>query len=383
MRSELVNHLDPSWGIPPHGLDVFTRDGDEVLEGVLRSAEEWYPILRGVPCFLKGALRPDLGDFEARHGLAARRDGPIPVRQAEQARTNVTFSDKWSRFRNYGLEAAHQAFLQGWYCKKLGLPTVNDLKAFYRDKGRILEIGPGSGFNTRFMAENTSGTVFAADISEAAYTTYGNTRHLPNCHVIQADLMDLPFADGYFDFVIADGVLHHTPDTRKAVEAVYRTVKPGGQFFFYVYRQMGPARRFCDEHIRRFYTQMTPDECYAACQSLTELGRELSRLNAKITLTKPIPILGIPAGTHDVQRLVYYNFVKCFWNDAFDYETNNMVNFDWYHPHNAWQHNEAEVTSWLNDLGVKEYQFNPANPTGLSVLLRKPVEETCASRRVA
>ena len=42
---------------------------------------------------------------------------------------------------------------------------------------------------------------------------------------------------------------------------------------------------------------MTPEECYAACEGLTELGRELSRLNVKITLEKPIPVLGIPAGT--------------------------------------------------------------------------------------
>jgi hypothetical protein len=98
----------------------------------------------------------------------------------------------------------------------------------------------------------------------------------------------------------------------------------------------------------------------------------LSRLNATVTLTKPIPALGIPAGTHNVQRLFYYNVVKCFWNEAFDYETNNMVNFDWFHPHDAWQHDDAEVEGWMNGLGVAEFTFNDANPNGISVLLRKP-----------
>jgi SAM-dependent methyltransferase len=184
--------------------------------------------------------------------------------------------------------------------------------------------------------------------------------------------MALPFPDNHFDFAIADGVLHHTPDTRAAVTAMYAKVKPGGQFFFYVYKKMGPARQFCDAHIREHFTKLDPEACYAACEPITELGRELSKLNAKITLTKPIPVLGIPAGEHDVQRLLYYNFVKCFWNDAFDYETNNMVNFDWYHPHNAWQHTEDEVRGWLQNLGVTEFAFHPANPNGISVLLRKP-----------
>ena|SRR5438270_6929647 len=373
MRPELLSALDHRLGVRADRMRIFEYAGDELVEAVLQGESAWYPVLRGVPCFLNGVLRPNLDEFARRHGLPASANGkPASAHQAEQAKTTATFSDKWRRFKNYGLESAHQEFLRGWYCKKLGLASTDELKAFYRDKKMILEIGPGSGFNTRFMAEHSTGTVFAADISEAAYTTYANTRDLPNCHVVQADCTDLPFADATFDFVIADGVLHHTPNTQEAVAAVYRTVRPGGQFFFYVYKQMGAARRFCDEHIREAFTQLTPEECYAACEPLTDLGRALSKLNAKITLTRPIPILGIPAGTHDVQRLFYYNFVKCFWNDAFDYETNNMVNFDWYHPHHAWQHTEAEVEGWLRELGVTDYRFFDANPNGISVLVRRP-----------
>ena len=373
MRRQLVESFDVRWADDhSYRIDSFAETDDDIEEGVLHCGDQWYPILRGVPCFLRGLLRPDLSAFAQKHALPFIADSGPAARDAAQAKTNVTFSDKWSRFRNYGLEPAHQKFLQDWYCKKLGLADAQQLSAFYRDKTKILEIGSGSGFNTRFMSAHTRGTVLAADISEAAFTTRDNTKHLHNCHVIQGDLMDLPFRPEQFDFVIADGVLHHTPDTRKAVEAVYRMVKPGGQFFFYIYKQMGAARRFCDDYIRGQFMQMTPNECYAACEPLTELGRELSRLQGQITLTRPIPSLGIPAGTHDVHRLLYYNFVKCFWNDAFDFDTNNMVNFDWYHPYNAWQHTESEVTEWLNDLGVADFQFHPANPNGLSVLLRRP-----------
>jgi len=49
-----------------------------------------------------------------------------------------------------------------------------------------------------------------------------------------------------------------------------------------------------------------------------------------------------------------------------------MVNFDWYHPHHAWQHTEEEVTEWMNELGVAEFRFNRSNPNGICVLLRKP-----------
>ena len=373
MRATSVPHFRASHlGNQPLTVEAFVTDGDQIVEGIMRAPDErWVPIIAGVPSFLTGVLQQDLTAFAEKHRLA-RQETSAREAASEQAKTNATFSDKWTRFKSYGLDPEHKEFLHGWLCKKLGLNDVAELKAFYARKRCILECGPGSGYNTRFMAEQTSGEVFALDISAAAMTTYENTRDLPNCTVVQADLMEAPFPDNHFDFIIADGVLHHTPDTHAAVEALYRKLAPGGQFFFYVYRRMGPARAFSDAHIRTNFMPLSPEECYAACEGLTELGRELSRLGAKITLEKAIPVLGIPAGTHDVQRLIYYNFVKCFWNEAFDYETNNMVNFDWYHPHNAWQHTQEEVESWLSDLGVSEWRVNDANPNGISVLLTKP-----------
>ena len=353
---------------------AFEHDGTHIVEGVLRvpGADLWYPILGGVPSFLTGRLRPDLGAFCARHGLRVPQDAGDTGPTERQAKTSSTFSDKWRRFKRYGFEPAHEEFLFSWYTKKFGLPDRDALVDFYAARSRVLEVGPGSGFNTRFIARHCRGAVFALDVSDAAMTTFENTRDLPNCTVVQADLMEAPFADASFDLVIADGVLHHTPDTRAAVRALYKKVRPGGQFFFHIYKQMGPARQFCDAYIREQFTRLSPEACYAACEALTELGRELTRAEATITLTRPIEVLGIPAGTHNIQRLIYYGFVKCFWNDAFDFDTNNMINFDWYHPHDAWQHTVDEVEGWLRELGVERYVFNDANPNGISVLVTKP-----------
>ena len=225
MRAELLSHLRPEF---TQKLERFAGDDKQVEEGVLRGPTAWWPVVRGVPCFLTGELRPDLSDFEKKYGLTSAAGAKREARDAEQAKTTVTFSDKWRRFKNYGLEQEHQAFLRGWYCKKLGLADETALRQFYHHKNSILVLCPGSGFNSRFMAENCPGTVIAADISEAAHTTYGNTKDLPNAHVVQADVMNLPFPDNHFDFAIADGVLHHTPDTRAAVAAMYSKVKPGG-----------------------------------------------------------------------------------------------------------------------------------------------------------
>lgn len=317
-----------------------------------------YPIIKGVPCFLSDRANLD------------------ETFVSEQDKTTDTFSEKWLRFQNYGMKPDEQDFHQKWFCEKFGIEdSMNSLKEFYRDKKAILEVGTGSGFNCKFMAENCCGYVVGADISEGAFVTYQNTINIDNILIIQADLMQLPLRHNLFDFVIADGVLHHTPDTYEAVKELYKLVKPGGQFFFYIYKKMGAVKQFTDHHIREAFKGLSAEECFRQCEPITELGRELAKLNAKITLENPIPILGIPAGTHNVQRLIYYNFLKCFWNDSFDFETNNMINFDWYHPHDAHQHTEEEVRQWMREMGVIDYTIRDPNPNGLSVLLTKPEQK--------
>jgi len=275
MRIRNSSLLRPA-GEAPH-IEVFSDDDGHAIEGIIKTSNPyvWYPIMRGVPSFLTGPMQPDLSDFCKRHGLTLPSTAPSRPEASEQAKTNETFSDKWRRFKQYGLEPEHKEFLFNWYCKKLGVPDVDALKKFYAGKNRVLEVGPGSGFNTRFIAENCPGEVFALDVSDAAFTTFENTRHLDNCTVVQADLMDAPFPDASFDFIIADGVLHHTPNTRAAVEALYKKVRPGGQFFFYVYRQMGAVRVFSDDHVRKNFMPLSTEDCYAACEGITELGREL------------------------------------------------------------------------------------------------------------
>jgi SAM-dependent methyltransferase len=51
----------------------------------------------------------------------------------------------------------------------------------------------------------------------------------------RASANDLPFEDETFDFVCSIGVLHHIPDTFKALQACVDKVKKGGYFFTYLY----------------------------------------------------------------------------------------------------------------------------------------------------
>jgi len=300
----------------PLQVELTRRRTGEIASGVLRcSRRHRFPIHRGIPRIIdERALDP------------------------EQRETRLSFSAKWSQIPNFGHDPKARAVQLRWYLERFGWKTLASLKRFLRTRARILEAGTGTGPLVRTYAESAGGEVFGLDISPAVDSVYRHLGHLPNLDALQADLRRLPFPRNHFDFIVSDQVLHHTPDTESSFKMLVRHLRPGGQIAAYVYVRKGPIREFCDDYIRKRTVGMTPRECFDFSRSVTHLGKALSDLRAEIRLPEPIPILGIAAGRHDVQRLFYWNFLKCFWNADYSFETNVMINFDWYHPLNAHRH---------------------------------------------
>ena len=92
-------------------------------------------------------------------------------------------------------------------------------------------------------------------------------------------------------------------------------------------------------------------------EQLTELGRRLGEL--KITIDSPdIPALGIKGGKQDIQRFIYWNFLKCFWNEDLGKETSIVTNYDWYSPSNARRFSEDEVHELIKAHEMKIIHFH-------------------------
>ena len=109
-------------------------------------------------------------------------------------------------------------------------PEILILGDFASFKGKeSLEIGVGLGADHQQLAENGA-ILNGVDLTPRAINHTKRRFELMglSSKLQIADAENLPFEDGTFDAVYSWGVLHHSPDTQKAVNEVYRVLKPGG-----------------------------------------------------------------------------------------------------------------------------------------------------------
>ncbi|MEO6904723.1 MAG: class I SAM-dependent methyltransferase [Ginsengibacter sp.] len=97
-----------------------------------------------------------------------------------------------------------------------------------------LDIGCGSGRWTKNLASKV-GFIEAVDPSNAIFAADKLLGEMENVRLSKASIETLPFPDEAFDFVMSIGVLHHVPDTRKALNDCVKKVKKSGYFYVYLY----------------------------------------------------------------------------------------------------------------------------------------------------
>lgn len=338
MKSYLSNLLVEPTTKKPLRLEVEEVRGEDIISGKFICGENIsYPIIGGIPRM-------------------------VPLVEQSQEQTGQSFGFKWGRLDSYGSEDFYD-FYSPWLAEKYGFETVENMAEYYSQRERIIDLGCGSGLSSLTWLKTTQWNKSHAawiglDISSAIDVALEKLGDINNTHFVQGDVLSIPFEDGSFDTIFSEGVLHHTPSTRRALLSAARLLKKGGEFLFYVYRKKGPVREFTDDYIREKISPLSDEEAWKAMHSLTELGRVLTELNTKVTIPEDIPLLGIRAGEIDVQRLIYWNFAKIYWNSRLSFEENLHVNFDWYRPVYAHRQTAEEVKEWCEEGNLDIHWFH-------------------------
>ena len=105
----------------------------------------------------------------------------------------------------------------------------------FRSNLKVLHFAPEQAFYKRFRK-----------LKNLDYTTTDLNSPLSD---IKADICNLPFEDNTYDVILCNHVLEHIPDDQKAMQELYRVLKPGGWGVFQIPQDLQRERTFEDDNI--------------------------------------------------------------------------------------------------------------------------------------
>jgi len=106
---------------------------------------------------------------------------------------------------------------------------------FFTKKNKVLHFAPEQAFYKRFKKLNN-----------IEYITTDLNSPLAD---VKADICNLPFNNNSFDVIFCNHVLEHIPDDTKAMQELYRILKPGGWGIFQIPQDLNRATTFEDNTI--------------------------------------------------------------------------------------------------------------------------------------
>jgi ubiquinone/menaquinone biosynthesis C-methylase UbiE len=285
---------------------------------------------------------------------------------ANQQQTNEVFTEKWDKYADTSKLETFYQFQRDWYLKLYGFRDEAALAEHLNGCEVILDAGCGLGYKAAWFAQLAPhALVVGIDFSAAAEQASQLFAQHDNLVFIRGDIARTPFRDGSVSYVSCDQVIMHTEDPEATFAELSRITARDGQFACYFYAKKALPRELLDDYFRIQCKEVTTDQLWEMSEQLTELGKRLSAL--KISFDAPaIPLLGIKGGEIDVQRFIYWNFLKCFWNADLGQDTSLATNFDWYSPSNARRFSEAEVKAIVsaNDMTIASFHAEEAAYSG-------------------
>ncbi len=297
----------------------------EILEGLLTCAtcHKEYPIRQGVPCLLPA------------------------VEQLEEVTNTVEgFGYEWSTFN----DQIQDSYMTG---KNNFLDFIYPItEAFFADK-YILDAGCGMGRFTKLAAEFGSRDVIGIDLSQSVDAAYRNTRHLPNAHVVQADIMSLPFQTK-FDYIFSIGVLQFLSDPREGFQLLSGLLGENGRISIWVYSEEGNGWviHFINP-FREFVTSGLPRPVLYQLSHV--LGAFLFAILKLIYKPANEGVLGVRFG----KFLPFNDYL--YYTSRLNYSSVSSVIFDHLVPQLVVYLPREEVESWFTDEQLKEVTITSRN----------------------
>jgi SAM-dependent methyltransferase len=140
-------------------------------------------------------------------------------------KTVTSFGEEWNAF--HGFNERELEFTGDMYFDIVTSEMLND-------QSNVIDIGCGSGRWIKYL-EGRYKKMIGLDPSDAIFAADKLLDKNDKVELVRSSTDNIPFPAESFDFAYSLGVLHHIPDTEKALADSVKMVKSGGYFLVYLY----------------------------------------------------------------------------------------------------------------------------------------------------
>ncbi|CAN5569017.1 hypothetical protein BH11BAC1_BH11BAC1_06710 [soil metagenome] len=232
---------------------------NNLIQGVFinESTGRSYPLMNGVPVFLNDAFPAEwINKHDSKLAVLKGRF-PGAIIQSTNADLQWSFSSEWEAHQEKEMETTWGFTVRSRF--EQFLLEVETTEGEVKAKS-ILDAGCGNGMLTEYFSVNGM-LSFGIDFSNSVFHAEAK-RKSENVCFLRGDLQQPPFDENTFDFIVSNGVIHHTKNTAHTFHQLARTVKKEGKFFIWLYERKGSVlwgmKRRIFDWLRILISRMPP-----------------------------------------------------------------------------------------------------------------------------
>ena len=133
---------------------------------------------------------------------------------------------------------------------------AKNLKKFIGYGKKILEIGAGTCQLSNYLAIGNNNSITAFDLNYESLkigSKFAKKNEIKNITFVCGDIFDNIFKENIFDFILCNGVLHHTKDTYLSFEKSLKWLKKDGFVLVGLYNKIGRLRTKFRKHFFKLF----------------------------------------------------------------------------------------------------------------------------------
>lgn len=298
---------------------------------LIKSVTESFRHDYGEEEIIEGTIRCSSGCSDVRISRAIPRFVDNQNSSSEDILSGKKFAQSWKRFPR--LDPIYWDQFFRWIA-----PVTSN---FVKDK-TVLELGCGKGRHTEILQQCGAQAIVAVDIGDSVDVAYQNVGHLPDVHIIQADIMCLPVKP-CFDYSLSVGVLHHMAAPIEGFKALLNKTKPEGNVSAWVYgRENNAWIIYFVNPLRIFFTSKLP-ESFVKLLSVI-----LACILYLVVKAVYVPWSKLQSNESSaVPKLFYQDYLVAI--SRYDFNEMFSIVFDHLIAPTAFYLSEGELKHWLKD----------------------------------